>query len=153
MSTLHEDAGETPAWIGKQMNRRTLVARIIFSIYLVLFATAVCSAQQPTFRPYKPTGIYEIGEKVGWTATLPKDSTITGDYSYTIKKDNLVVIKTGKLEFAMNRATIETTLNEPAMIFVQVLAPGGQGKPIDLGAAVAPEKIQPSAPRPADFDN
>jgi cephalosporin-C deacetylase-like acetyl esterase/lysophospholipase L1-like esterase len=135
------------------MNRKNIAARIIFSIVFVAVAVSICSAQQLTFRPYKPSGIYEIGEKVGWTAALPKDSMITGDYSYTIKKDNLEVIKTGKLEFAMNRATIETTLNEPGMIFVQVLPPGGQGKPIDLGAAVAPEKIQPSVPRPADFDS
>src|SRR5205085_6187733 len=61
---------------------------------------------------------------------------------------------------------IEVTLDEPAMLYVQVTPPAGAagadrgGKAggfrgrggLALGAAVAPTKIRPAAPRPADFD-
>jgi cephalosporin-C deacetylase-like acetyl esterase len=42
------------------------------------------------------------------------------------------------------------------MIYVQISSPGttgrGPGKEMVVGAAVAPEKLRPSVPRPADFD-
>jgi cephalosporin-C deacetylase-like acetyl esterase/lysophospholipase L1-like esterase len=47
------------------------------------------------------------------------------------------------------RNRIEVTLDEPAMVHVQISASGGETA---VGAAVAPERLQPSVPRPADFD-
>ena len=38
------------------------------------------------------------------------------------------MIKTGTLDFSSGRATIETTLDEPAMVYVQVSTPGGEGQ-------------------------
>jgi len=37
------------------------------------------------------------------------------------------VIKTGKLDLATGHATIEVTLDEPAMVYVQISTPGGTG--------------------------
>ena len=99
--------------------------------------------------PYKPSGIYGLGEKVGWTAVLPLGAHPTGGYTYTVKRNNQRVIKTGTLDFSGGRATIEVTPHEPAMIYVQISFPGGN---LAAGAAVEPEKLQPSVPRPADFD-
>jgi len=79
-------------------------------------------------------------------AALPADG-----FSYALKKNNSEVIQSGDLALASGRATIETTLNEPAMIYVEVSPRGG--KPCAVaGAAVAPTQLQPSVPRPADFD-
>ena len=132
---------------------RTFVAAFI----LLLVAAQLCAAQQPTFAPYKASGIYNLGEKVGWTAVLPQGASRSGVYTYTVRKNNLDVIKTGTLDFTSGRATIETVLDEPAMVYVQVATPGGEGQSpgagLALGAAVAPERLRPSAPRPADFDS
>ena len=113
------------------------------------------SSPQLSFTPFKPTGIYDIGEKVGWTITPPAavahPATV---YNYVIRKNNLDVISSGKIDLSSGRATIETVLNEPAMVYVQVReADATTGPSINLGAAVAPSKLQPSAPRPADFDD
>ena len=125
-------------------NHRTCIIGLLF---LFLAAPNLCSAQQLTLKPFKATGIYGIGEKVGWTISSP---ATTGDYTYTIKKNNFDVIKTGKLDFSTGAPMIEITLNEPAMVYVKVAGEGQ--KDIVAGAAVAPEQLRPSTPRPADFD-
>ena len=91
----------------------------------------------------------------------------SGKYGYTIKKNNFDVIQSGELDLSSGKTNIEISLNEPAMLYVQVTPPqedstatnsdGSRperrgGKPIIVGAAVAPTQLQPSAPRPADFD-
>lgn len=145
--------------------RRYFVATTISAIFFLTTAH-VCSAQQLTLTPYKASGIYRVGDKVGWTATLPQGASPTGEYAYTIKRNNLDVIKTGTLDFSAGPATIEVTLGEPAMIYVEISAPASRGGPgstgssgggfvrgVAVGAAVAPEKLRPSASRPPDFDS
>ncbi|MBV9926771.1 MAG: acetylxylan esterase [Acidobacteria bacterium] len=139
---------------------RDLVRTFVASVVLLLAAAHVCPAQQPTstpsFKPYRASGIYNVGEKVGWTAELPPGAPRTAAYTYAVRKNNQEVVKTGTLDFSTGRASIETTLDEPSMVYVQVTAQGGggqgEGASLALGAAVAPERLQPSAPRPADFD-
>jgi len=137
--------------------RRHFLSPIVLAVVIVLAAAHSSSAQQLTLTPYKASGTYGVGEKVGWTANLPPGSAPTGDYTYTIKKNNQDVIKTGNLDLATGRATIEVTLDEPAMIYVRISTPGGSrpgsSGSIAVGAAVAPEKLLPSVPRPADFDS
>ena len=99
-----------------------------------------------TLTPYHPSGIYTLGEPVGWKISAPP-----GAYTFTAKKNNLEVIKTGQLDLANGTAAIEVILNEPAMVYVEI-AQSGAAKPLVAGAAVAPEKLLPSVPRPADFD-
>ena len=137
--------------------RRHFLSPIVLAVVIVLAAAHSTSAQQLTLTPYKASGTYGVGEKVGWTANLSPGSAPTRDYTYTIKKNNQDVIKTGKLDLAKGHATIEVTLDEPAMVYVQISTPGGTGPgssgSIAVGAAVAPEKLLPSVPRPVDFDS
>lgn len=138
------------------MSLRKYLVRIITAWGLLLAAAHLCSAQQLTLTPYKATGIYGVGEKVGWTASLPPGAVPAGDYAYVVKKNNQEVIKSGRLDFSAGRAAIEVTLGEPAMVYVQV-SPAGDPSPghdtvTVVGAAVAPEELRPSAARPADFD-
>ena len=107
---------------------------------LALFLSSLLlNAQQLVFKPYHENGIYALGEKVGWTVTP------AGRFKYIIKKNGLDTIRTGELDAA---SVIETTLNEPAMVLVEVAT----DPPVQLGAAVAPAEMQPSVARPADFD-
>jgi cephalosporin-C deacetylase-like acetyl esterase len=120
---------------------------------LLVFASWV-DAQQLNFVPFHSTGIYRLGEKAGWTVSLPKDAAApAAKYTYEIKKNNFDTIKTGTLDLSSGSATIEATLEEPAMLYVTVSAEGAPpASAIHLGAAVAPTQLKPSAPRPADFE-
>ncbi len=144
------------AWSGRSWS-------VWATLFAVLFPHGV-AAQQLTFTPYHANGIYDSNEKVGWTVALPQGAVPpAGPYTYTVKKDNFgEPIKTGTLDLAAGPATIEVMVNQPCMLYVQVAAPkpteatgtgrqAGRGG-MALGAAVAPTKIEPSQPRPTDFD-
>jgi cephalosporin-C deacetylase len=89
---------------------------------LAAFASAsAAAAPQLTFTPFHADGIYALGEKVGWTVT-PALGTVApkGRFSYTIKSNDLNVVKTGSFDLHSGTATIEATLDEPAMLYVVV---------------------------------
>jgi len=138
-------------------------------ITLFVFLTAAFASaqrgkpidQQLTFGPYHATGIYSIGETVGWTVT-PGPVTPTYSYKWTIRKNNAVVLKEGKLDLSSGADKIEVTGDEPEMIYVAVepvekpATGGNTGRDNGLyavGAAVAPTKIGMDTPRPDDFDS
>ena len=129
-------------------------------------------AQQLAFVAYRASGIYDVGETVGWTVTAgPARPTYA--YKWTIRRNNAVVLKEGRLDLSSGTAAIEIVADQPSMIYVAVeayddLAPGASpvaGRPrftggntgrdsgfYAVGAAVAPRQIGPATPRPADFD-
>ena len=128
--------------------------------------------EQLTFTPYHAGGIYDVGETVGWTVT-PGPVTPTYAYKWTVRRNNAVVLKEGKLDLASGKDSIEIAGDQPEMIYVAVepyanpaadapgaaagagYAGGNTGRNNGLyavGAAVAPAKIGLSTPRPLDFD-
>jgi cephalosporin-C deacetylase-like acetyl esterase len=118
-------------------------------------------AEQLTFTPYHASGIYEIGETVGWRVT-PGPSSATHRYQWTIRRNNAVVLKQGRLDLSSGQDTIEIRGDEPEMLYVAVEPAGtdsiggntGRNNGLyAVGAAVAPTKIGLAAPRPADFDS
>jgi len=157
-----------------------------FRIRLIALALLLASAagfaqrgpipQQLAFKPYHPNGIYEIGETVGWTVA-PGPAAITYAYKWTIRRNNAVVLKEGKLDLSSGKDKIEISADQPEMIYVAI-EPYGDLKPeapasaapaaaqsqyvggntgrnnglYAVGAAVAPTKIGISTPRPSDFD-
>src|ERR1035441_3350985 len=87
------------------------------------FLTALpARAQELSFTPFHQNGIYALGEKAGWTVTLPQGATSISHYTYVIRKNNSDVIAAGALDLSSGSATIETALGEPAMIYVEVKA-------------------------------
>jgi len=120
----------------------------------LLLLVRLAGAQQLSFVPFHSTGIYRLGEKAGWTVSLPKDAAApTAKYTYEIKTNNFDTVKAGILDLSSGSTTIEATLQEPAMLYVTVLAEGAPpASAVHLGAAVAPTQLKPSVPRPADFD-
>jgi cephalosporin-C deacetylase len=139
--------------------------------------------QQLTFAPYHASGIYDVGETVGWTVT-PGPVTPKYSYKWTLRRNNATVLKEGKLDLSSVSDKIEIIGEQPEMIYVAVepyaklatdtLAAAGEaaapaagrggesgyiggntGRNNGLyaaGAAVAPQKLGLSTPRPADFD-
>jgi cephalosporin-C deacetylase-like acetyl esterase len=134
------------------------------SVAALLVVAARARAQQLVATPYATTGIYRAGETVGWTIGVALGQQASpGSYSYTVKENGRRPIKSGTLDLAGGPAKIETTLNEPGMIRVEIRPPagtqhfgdvhtGGDGV-VALAAAVDPTKIQPVVARPVDFDD
>jgi cephalosporin-C deacetylase-like acetyl esterase len=154
---------------------RTVARSLFLSLFLVAAPFVVAQpprmpiAQQLTFGPYHPSGIYETGELVGWTVT-PGPTAPTYAYKWTIRRNNAVVLKEGKLDLSSGKDVIEISAAEPGMIYVAVepYAPLDTARPAPaaytggntgrdnglyaVGAAIAPNRIGLSTPRPDDFD-
>jgi cephalosporin-C deacetylase len=155
------------------------MTRFVSRLFLVLaLSRASVSAQrepilqQLLLTPYHASGIYDVGETVGWTVT-PGPAPPTYRYKWTVRRNNAVVLKEGTLDLSTGKAVIEVVGDQPAMIYLAVeassdLTPGAAaageaphflggntGRNTGLyaaGAAVAPTKIGLSTPRPSDFD-
>jgi cephalosporin-C deacetylase len=138
--------------------------RGLAALLLAQCLAGAAAAQQLTFTPFHADGTYAVGERVGWrVAVASGQSAAPGSYSYTVKRDGGEVIGTGGFDPSSGTAVIETSLGTPGMILVEVRPPEGTtgfrgasrsevGRVL-LGAAVAPTRIRPAAPRPADFDS
>jgi cephalosporin-C deacetylase len=146
---------------------------LIIFVALVAFGFAQPPPRKPivkqlTFAPYHSTGIYDVGETVGWIVT-PGPETPTYAYRWTVRRNNAVILKEGKLDLSSGQARIEAVSAEPGMLYVAIepyaaasgdpIVPpytgGNTGRDNGLyavGAAVAPAKIGLSIPRPDDFD-
>jgi cephalosporin-C deacetylase len=154
-SRAREFSGQTPE---APRGRSVLLAGLGLA---ALFSTCASAQQELTFTPYHANGIYQPGERLGWTVTRSSGAAGQTRLAYEIKKNELDVLKSDTLDLSSGTATIEAVLDEPCMVFVELkpegaaTAPGGpQRRPYaSLGAAVAPERMQPSVPRPADFDD
>jgi len=147
------------------VQRAVRAGALIAAIGMVCSAASPISAQQLKLTPYNASGIYDTSQKAGWTVTAADGSSApSGNFAYTIKKNNLDAIKSGSFDLSSSTANIEVTLDEPAMLFLEI-APsaasvadagaalqGGRNR-IVAGAAIAPTKLLPAAPRPADFDS
>jgi cephalosporin-C deacetylase len=121
-------------------------------------------AQHLSFTPYRASGIYDVGETVGWTV-VPGPVKAEYSWKWTIRRNNAVVLKEGMLDLAAGKDKIEIKVDERGMLYVAVepYAPAGvtyvggnTGRNNGLyavGAGVAPTRIGLSTPRPADFDS
>ena len=128
-----------------------LVRRFVLTV--LLFAGSWAIAEPLVLTPFKSSGIYAPGERVGWKVALPTaqaPGNVT--YSYTLKKNNSEVVASAPLEVRSGTATIETTIAEPAMLYLEIKSSHDGKVHQTAGAAVAPTKLQPTTPRPSDFD-
>ena len=125
-----------------------LATGALCAAFLVCAGGRADESAGPAYVPYHASGIYALGEKVGWHVTLPWNAQSA---SYVIRANNLAEIGHGIIRPGIPQ-NIEASLDAPGMVYVEVteLAPGA--RPKALGAAVAPEKIQPSIAAPKDFD-
>ena len=95
--------------------------------------------QQLTFTPYHANDIYAAGETVGWTVT-PGPTKPTYAYKWTIRQNNSVVLREGKLDLSSGQDKIEITAEGPEMIYVAV-------EPYaNLSAKDAPVQPHPHSP-------
>lgn len=122
---------------------------------MLLSSSGICIAEMPTeqavrLSPDHASGIYGLGEQVGWTIKLAKP--IDTPCSYEIRRDNAVVIASGKLDPIRDGARIETSLSDPGMLYLCLTLNDTDKSLARAGAAVDPRDIEVSAPEPLDFD-
>ena len=152
---------------------KLLISRFLSLALLIALSEAATAQREPieqqlSFAPYHSSGIYDVGEKVGWVVT-PGPVSPKYLYRWTVRRNNAVVLKEGKLDLSFGKDTIEVTTDQPEMIYVAVepyasldtqsaatFVGGNTGRNNGLyaaGAAVSPTKLAPSVSRPADFDS
>jgi cephalosporin-C deacetylase len=95
--------------------------------------------QQLSFAPHHASGIYEVGETVGWTVT-PGPVTPTYSYKWTIRRNNAVVLKEGKLDLSSGKDKIEIAGDQPEMLYVAIEPYAN----LVVDAGAAPAASQPS---------
>jgi len=131
-----------------KLTRAPLAAALFLCVSVLCNPARADESAGPAYVPYQSSGIYALGETAGWNVTLPWNSpTVT----YVIRKNNLAEIGRGTITPG-KPTKIEAKLDEPGMVYVEITENTPNAKPKALGAAVAPEKIAPSIPAPADFD-
>src|SRR5664279_2894596 len=70
---------------------------IKLALLLPLVATVVCAqptppVQQLVFRPYHASGLYDVGDTVGWIVS-PGPAVPTYAYKWTVRRNNKDVLK------------------------------------------------------------
>ena len=139
------------------MNQSGLALALVFAS-VAAFAQRGPAPQRPqiqqqlTFAPDHAGGIYNIGETVGWTVT-PGPDQVTYAYKWTIRRNNSVVLKEGKLDLTSGKDRIEIAGDQPEMIYVAVepyaTLDTDTPAPAPAAPAPAPAAGAPAAPASA----
>ena len=85
----------------------------------VVYAQPAPPVQQLVFRPYHASGLYDVGDTVGWIV-LPGPAVPTYAYKWTIRRNNKDVLKEGKLDLSSGKDRIEIVGEQPEMIYVAI---------------------------------
>lgn len=131
------------------MNPRTVGS--FFAVVLGLLLSAAAVGQELLVAPENGRGVYRPGETIRWSVHL-KDGEAT-EAAFVLKKGGLTELSKGKAALTDGKGTIEAKLDEPGWLLAEVSVKT-KDKQLKAhgGALVSPEKIQPAAPRPDDFD-
>lgn len=86
---------------------------------VALYAQTAPPVQQLVFRPYHLSGLYEVGDTVGWVVS-PGPTAPTYAYKWTIRRNNKDVLKEGKLDLSSGKDKIEIAGDQPEMIYVSI---------------------------------
>lgn len=115
---------------------------------LLCSCSTVSLAQELKARADRADAKYEAGRKATFLCEITGDAAAVSDLSYVLRKG-------GRTEIGRGQGREATaTLDEPGTILAEFKAKTAGGKEIKAlaGAVFSLEGIQPSAPRPADFD-
>lgn len=123
-----------------------------FLVLTSLIAAVICQAQQMVVEPDRTNGVYQVGDIVHWTVEW-KGGGNAPAANYIFKSGGLTEVGHGDLIFSNDTATLESKLDKPDTMLLEVdWLPASNSNHVWGGAVAAPDKIFPAAPPPADFD-
>ncbi|MBN2295138.1 MAG: acetylxylan esterase [Pirellulales bacterium] len=129
---------------------------------LMLPAVALAASVKLDVNTEHPNAIYKMGEDVKFIVSISSDKkpVTTGTVRYVLNEDGLNKLGEGKVELGTKPAVITGRMAKPGFLRCTVYyrpktvdgkkAPGAATA--IAGAAISPEKIEPSMPVPDDFD-
>ncbi len=119
----------------------------------LLLALQVCSGQQVVLTGLNSSGVYGVGEKICWQIEVSGENPGSAmRTSYTLKRNGLTVYKEGTLDLASGKTSIETSLDAPGAVLLEIRTGDSPQQRSLAGALVAPDRLGPSVARPEDFD-
>lgn len=122
-----------------------------FSFLVVALFAGIASAQEIVATPKNATGVYAVGDKIEWKIEIKGGAA--KEVAYEIKKGGLTSMAKGVVDVSAGSGVLQTSLDEPNTVLVELKAKVGEKDiKLSVGAVAAPDKIKRSAPRPDDFD-
>src|SRR5579864_9460639 len=71
---------------------------VLAGLFVALFCAPASAQKVLTFTPFHANGIYQPGEKLGWTVTRPNGAVGPTRFDYEIKKNELEVLRSSTLD-------------------------------------------------------
>lgn len=139
---------------GRQQRARRFAVALCAGLLLltsvpVLAGQPAPPVQQLVFRPYHPSGLYGVGDTVGWIVTPSATAPTSYAFKWTIRRNNKDVLKQGKLDLSSGKDRIEIVADQPEMIYVAVepSANSSSGRPANRedGSSSSPAEGAPAA--------
>ena len=126
-------------------------ARVVLPALLV--STTICFAQPVMVTADRADGVYNVGDTVRWRVEWPKASPAPAGARYVLRSGGLKEVRQGELKVEGNVATLESKFDEPNTMLLEVKwdPPSNVNRAFG-GAVAAPQKMQPAAPPPDDFE-
>ena len=112
-------AGESCRIHAFEFYRAIELAFLLPLVTAVMYAQPAPPVQQLVFRPYHASGLYEVGDTVGWVVS-PGPTAPAYGYKWTIRRNNKEVLKEGKLDLSSGKDKIEIVGDHPEMIYVAI---------------------------------
>src|SRR6478609_4994349 len=102
-----------------EFDRALQLALLLPLVTAIVYAQPAPPVQQLVFRPYHASGLYQVGDTVGWVVS-PGPTAPTYRYKWTIRRNNKDVLKEGKLDLSSGKDKIEIVGDLPEMIYVAI---------------------------------
>lgn len=134
--------------------RHQLPRGLVAAVGAMLWLVSLANAQEIVASPANTTGVYDVGQTVQWTVkTIGDKAADLKDATYVIKRNGLTVIADGKVDLSSGSATVESKLDGPGALLLELKTKAGEKDVRGLGGAVVAPKEIPPIVAPADFDS
>lgn len=119
-----------------------------------VLALVWCQASPIKVRPDRANGVYALNEPISWTISWQSPGEIPPPFlRYQFQAGGLTVVREGYLDFSRHMARLESVIEEPNAVLLEVFwEKDGEEQSAWGGAVAAHEEIEPAAPAPEDFN-
>src|SRR3954471_13123234 len=123
--------------------------RVAVLVMLGLSLAQWAAAGQFVVSPDHADGVYRVGEPIRFTIQWQGDDPVPAA-EYSLKNGELTEMAKGPVTLTDGALAIDSKLDEPGTLLLEVRSKSPDGKTIKAlgGVAAAPDQIRPSAPRP-----